>query len=165
MGLYKRTFGPTKGWKVCYIITHNIILGQSEDWILCVPPVTRTCKVWRNALSRFCQSIGHRFNCSVGTLLTLWLSLQIHGRCLGRSQGQSSSRGVCVWRWTLSCWHSGNRFICRSSFVSIFIWYNVYFVVVIVFHFCLKSVFVIVIGILRICYVSHKIWLNFLISI
>ena len=55
-------FRLTKGWNLSNV---NIILGQSDDWIICELLATRTCNVWCYVLSRICRSIRHHFNRSV----------------------------------------------------------------------------------------------------
>ena len=57
---YWQTFCPTiwngimSDKRLDFTLRHNAQrhLDQSEDWILCVLLVTRTCNVWRNKLSR-----------------------------------------------------------------------------------------------------------------
>jgi len=55
-------FRLTKGWNLSNV---NIILGQSDDWIICVLLATRTWNVQCYFLSRICRSIRHHFNRSV----------------------------------------------------------------------------------------------------
>jgi len=45
-------------------------LGQSEDWIFNVSPITHTCNNWRDVLSRIVRSIRCHFKRSVVTLIT-----------------------------------------------------------------------------------------------
>ena len=51
-----------------YLMTHTVILGQLENWIVCVLLATRTCNVWCKVLIRICRSIGRHFKYSGDTL-------------------------------------------------------------------------------------------------
>jgi len=55
--------------KMTFGLTKQRQLGQSEDWILCILPTTRTCNIWCNMLSRICRSIRHHFKHSVDSII------------------------------------------------------------------------------------------------
>jgi len=72
------TLGSTTCGKLLNIKTYNVIVGlcgQLEDWIVCISLTTYTCNVWRNMLTRICQSIRCNFRRSVDTsILTVVFS-------------------------------------------------------------------------------------------
>jgi len=61
---------PCKRWEIMLHHNAQCHLGQSEDWVLPVSLSARTASnVWRNVLSRICQSIEHHFKRSVNTVI------------------------------------------------------------------------------------------------
>ena len=71
--LWNDVWCSDKWWEIKY--RHNVQchLGQSENWIFCVPLVTPTWNVWRNVLSRICRSIRRHFKHSVDTLIAVFI--------------------------------------------------------------------------------------------
>jgi len=66
VGPSEMTLCLTKGRKLRYIITYNIIWANQKTKSL-----TRTCNVWHTALSHICRSIVHHFKHYVDTLIVI----------------------------------------------------------------------------------------------